>query len=218
MLFRSAILIQALFKHPKYTQDSFSEQTPPVWQTQLRYIGGVSIYVVPAFFVLVYSIMTPSFSFTRKNAESQPTFPLYAGEMLSQKFVSSFEQMNKFELEIGTEDRFVNSQFHVDIFDDQGQTLFSNTYKTSDFPNTQYKSFCLPNIPVTPGKMYEIQFTASGTSPEHHVNIYRTVDQIGTLNDYAVHNGTPQPYDLAIRIVGSNGFMNSINKLVPCVE
>ncbi len=210
------ILTHALFKHPKFSLTDLNVIQVPRWLTQLRYLGGVSVFVLPAFFVLIYSLLSPSFSFTRKNLNSETTIPLQAGESMSQKFVSSFEQMDKVELKIGTYGRHNISEFHIDILDDLGGILFSNSYRTKDFLDTQYNTFCVPNIPVTPGKTYEIRFSSSGTDPDNNVTIYRTIKEVDPVNDYAILNGEKQPYDLAIRVVGSNGFMKALAKKLPC--
>lgn len=210
------VITHALFKHPKFSLTDLNVIQVPRWLTQLRYLGGVSVFVLPAFFVLIYSLLSPSFSFTRKNLNSETTIPLQAGDSMSQKFVSSFEQMDKVELKIGTYGRHNISEFHIDILDDRDEILFSNSYRTKDFLDTQYNTFCVPNIPVTPGKTYEIRFSSSGTDPDNNVTIYRTSKEVDPVNDYAILNGEKQPYDLAIRVVGSNGFMKALAKKLPC--
>ncbi len=208
------ILIQAIFKHPKYSKNTYVDV--PIWLTQVRFIGGLSIFVVPAFLSLAFSLIGPRITFARQQIPLVPTRPLFAGDSLSQVFTSESETLDELQVRIGTYARVNHSRYQVEILNSLGENLFKQDYPASTLVDNAYQTICLPQIPLSPGSQYEIRFTSSDTSASDFVSLYQTVDNIEQVKDFAVYNGSPQPYDLDVRVYGSSSQWKYSKRLFPC--
>lgn len=217
-LFSGLVLVRMIANHPNFLTNDPNTIRFPNWLMQLRFNGGVGIFILPAFLSLALSLVAPKITFTRENAILEPTNPLSVGNVLSQVFTPEMTVLDQLKVKIRNNTPENESHLQVEILDNEGKLLYQNSYDAINFLDNEYKTFCLPHILVNPDSRYEIRFSASGTSETENISLYRTAEDVNSATDFAILNGVPQAFDLDIKIYESKSSQLFFQQFIPCRE
>jgi hypothetical protein len=176
--FSAILLINAVFKHPRYCIDRFSEKIDTLWGlVRARFIVGVSIFVIPAIICLVAAFTmppAPSVVFEPASDELIPIGPITSEMRVAQVItLLDVETLTSVEVMFGTFMR-VNTSSLILTIEDQNtsEILYQTNIGASGLRDNQFHRISLPRVPVQSGHQYAIVFTTNEQSEENAVAIW----------------------------------------------
>jgi hypothetical protein len=197
------LLINAIFKHPRFCLDDFSESIDKHWNlVRARFVIGVSIFVIPAFICLIGSQFLAVSSLTIGNSNLQ-VIPLKSKTSVLQVFIAKTSTITKITVQIGTYQRVNNSKLKLILSDlETGKELYSNIISVPDLiDNGTYKTN-IKNLNVEKGKKYLVTYKASNTTSSDYIALYATTIDPDSNDSYAIVDGTKQNYDCDMGVYG----------------
>lgn len=202
--FSSILLINAIFKHPKFCVEDFQESIDHFWgYVRARFVLGVSIFIVPAFACLILSNTMPIYVFNPDISEASVLGPITTERQVAQVFTASTDTLSEIDGYFATYSRTNDSKLKLTIQDMSNQkTLYSADVDVPDLQDNAYSEIKFSPINMTKGGQYKISFTASETNDNDYVTIYRTKENSDENTGYAIVDNSKQDYNLCIRIYG----------------
>lgn len=87
-MFSAIMAVSAFLRHPKYLEDDFSKSLDPNWGwVRVRFLVGVSFFVMPAFICFCINIRAPQY---KNEAAAEYSGEIYDGKVVSQRFASDY--------------------------------------------------------------------------------------------------------------------------------
>jgi hypothetical protein len=202
--FSGVLLVNALFKHPKFCVDDISEPVDRHWGwARFRFIGGIAIFLVPAVLCLVVAFGSPRVVFDAGRIPAGITGTLVPGRSVEQTFTAGGTSISSVQCIVGTYGRSNDSDLTMKIIDAKTQTaLTSVTVNAIDFDDNAYIHIRFDPVVTTVGDTYILAFSSENATEANALTIYYTNTNTTDANGYAVVDGIKQEYDLSVKVFG----------------
>lgn len=202
-LFTTLMIVVALFKHPKYCTGNVSSGVDSsIGWIRARFLGGVSIFLVPAIICFVVAAMPPYVSLNT-GASYQVEVPLIASRM-SQVFVADQAVVERIDFRTATYARKNEVQIEVNLVEYESNNLiYTTTLSAAEFEDNGWVRLETGKIPVQPGMAYRIDFNCYEGDGDNCISLYRTEDKGRTEGAFAIVREVPQDYNLCVRVFGA---------------
>lgn len=199
-LFTALMMAAAFFKHPKFCLSNVNSMGESfIGWMRGRFLGGLSIFLIPAAACFLVAAMPPFVSLNTGHAE-KATFGLI-NTQLSQVFVPEKHVVERLEFKVATYGRENDVQLEVNLVEYESNNLiYSTTVDCAGLKDNGWVSLDTGMIPVTPGMEYRIDFTCYGGSPDNCISLYQTEDRSSAENAFAIVRGEKQDYNLCVRV------------------
>ena len=203
-VFSALMLVQAIFKHPRYCANRPARSAPPTPELiRTRFVGGIAIFVLPAAASLILGLISPSPFFSTVDRGLSTVGPLTAGQEVQQAFVAKTAVISKLKFLPGLYAGKDAAQLRVQLVDPvANKTLWETETNGRGLVDHQLYTLRPPLVRVRLGQQYLIVFHAENVDDEHQLTIYRTEESDPAASQYAIINGQRQLYDLALNIYG----------------
>lgn len=200
-IFSAAILVQAVFKHPRYCVEDFSEPIEKYWPlVRLRFVVGMMLFIIPAFICFAVALTGPVKTFTAMSPTSV-IGAVVSDHSYAQTFVAKTDTIEQVNVMIGTYTRQNHSKLTLQVMDGD-KMLSSKEINVPKLVDNGIEKIKFAPVAVQKGKEYRLEFKATDTKENDCVTIYRTADASAAPVGDALIDGTVCPFDLCVEIFG----------------
>ena len=190
------MLVYAVFKHPKYCAQNPAQEVNCMGWMRTRFIGGVAIFVVPAFVCLMAYFTAPYAGYKVENVYSQVQL-CELGDEVSQTFCATGNSIDKIRFVAGVNDRVNKGYVKLTVKDSDDKILYEQDWETSGWLEDRIITANLNGVPTTPGEYYTAVFEVTQANGDYAVSIYRSEDNVtGDKKEIAEADGKKQSYQL----------------------
>lgn len=190
------MLVYAVFKHPKYCAQNPAQEVNCMGWMRTRFIGGVAIFVVPAFVCLMAYFKAPYAGYKVENVYSQVQL-CELGDEVSQTFCATGNSIDKIRFVAGVNDRVNKGYVKLTVKDSDDKILYEQDWETSGWLEDRIITANLNGVPTTPGEYYTAVFEVTQANGDYAVSIYRSEDNVtGDKKEIAEADGKKQSYQL----------------------
>lgn len=200
----AAFLANAVFKHPKFMLEDFSQSVKKHWNlVRVRFVLGIAIFVVPALisFFAMFILPNPFLLIPY-----EPSYEISAGQMVkgyqvSQDFVSEKDNIEKIEVYLKVLGNSIDSHMDVAITDvATGEEILRHTIYTSATFDNSYVQFEIPKTPLVIGNQYRITFESPDANEFNSITLFGSTNEPVTPERFASVNGVPRDYNLCVTL------------------
>jgi len=204
--FSGLLLVNAIFKHPKFSSDDFKDNIDKHWNLiRARFIIGVSIFVIPAYICLFVALNSPFLLINNGSQLSGITKPMLNDCTFEQYFVATMPTTDRIQLVAGTYGHKTNFDMNICIEDVQNNKIvMQESLSCSKIVDNIPSTIKLQETKLEVGKQYKFSLTAENANSENCVSIYHTAEGTATDSMYAVIDGEKQNYNLCLNIYGKD--------------
>jgi hypothetical protein len=204
-LLSSVVLINAVFKHPRYCRaDAAGGPEPSRGLIRTRFIAGVAVFVIPAAASLILALNARPPFFVPDTTGLSPIGPVTDGRDVRQTFIAKAATITRIEFLVGTYGRINTSQITLSVESpDATSVVYKTTVDARNFADGKYWVVGVPDVHVTIVGRYILVFAASNAPAENAITLYRTSQGDVQHSHYAIIDGQRQAYDLAVKIFGN---------------
>ena len=208
-MFSGFLLVSVIFRHPKFCAEKISEPIEKFWGwSRLRFVGGLAIFLVPAFTCFVVALQAPIVPASDVLFESETNIAgdvgvLTADRTVGEVFCATAGSIDGVEIYVNLYDRTNMSQMTCEIIEvgtDEVQATID--IQVSELQNNTYNMVTFDPVTTIYGKLYEIRFTSVNAVEGNGISIYHTATASSDESHYATVDGFRTDYDLLIRIHG----------------
>lgn len=202
--FTFLLMVSAVFKHPRFCLDDFRKSADHCMAfIRVRFIGGLSVFLVPAMICFILALTPPYMTFKVTDAYEH----IYGmiDRQISQIFVPKKGVVRQIEFMLGTFGRSNDVTLYVSVVDaDTNETAFITEIETKGYTENVWITVDTGNLMLQPEKAYRIDFTCYEGDADNCVTLFRSQDLKSQKNGYAMEGGVPLPYNLCLKIIESN--------------
>ncbi len=201
-IFAALMTVAAVFQYPPLAQGNLSQEiTKGMRALHIRFLSGLSIFVVPAIICYLVAALPPYLSLDISNG--RPEVPM-VGDTVTQVFTASDDDIVRVEFYQGTYARINTVPLYVMLSEmETGREIASIVYDTSKFKNNSWVSFPVKEGQLKAGIQYRIDFVCPEGTILNTVCLFRTEAQVDETT-YYMESGTAQNYNLCIRLYRKN--------------
>lgn len=197
------MLVYALFKHEKYCAQELSAPVNCMGWIRARFIGGVAVFVVPAFMCLAAFLSSPDPGFKVSSTEAA-TVLNELGDSVSQTFCSTGTSLDKLQYVVGVNGRVNDGYIKLTITDSDDNVLYEEDWETSGWVDAEVISAELGGIPSEVGEYYTATLEVTQADADYSIAIFRAEDNVtGDLREIAMDDGKKEKYQYSIIVYQS---------------
>lgn len=199
--FSGLLLISTIFRHPKYLENDFSISIDKqIRWIRARFLGGVAIFLIPAFICLASVWNLPNPLYSSGNATGV-VGEIFGSNQISQVFTATSDSCSKVSFMVGTYARTNTSQLNVSITDvETGTVAGKASVNSSVLDDNKFNTINFTDVSLVVGQKYMLTFSAPDATSGNAVTIYYDISN-PTTETYAVLNGKKQNYNLCVTIL-----------------
>lgn len=199
------MLVYALFKHPKYCRsDMRTGADDCMGWIRARLIGGVAVFVVPAFICMAAYFTAPYATFQTDNIHGFVT-ELQEAREISQVFCSEGTTVDKIQYQIAINGQNNAEDLRISLRDyETGEILYTEVDNTSGWRELEIKNVKTGGISVEKGRYYEVVFQLENPSPSNTLNLLYSYDGQENKQEYACVDGKKRGYNIRMNIYQGN--------------
>jgi len=193
------LLVNVIFKHPKFCAEKLTDKINLLWNLiRMRFIIGVSIFIIPAAICLVALLILPYPFFALPLHDLTPTGPISSDNKVVQVITLEEEKtLSGIEIMFGTYARINSSFLNLSVEDYYtGYVYYSTSINARNIRDTQFNRIMLPDIPLEAGREYALVFSSNETDVHNTVTIWAGTYG-GTLNNTHVEINGKKIYDIS---------------------
>ena len=204
-LMSAILLVNAIFKHPKYWVSDLTVSIDHLWGlVRARFLVGVGIFLIPAIFVLLTALYGPMLS---PIGEINDTIgPMMMERTVSETFTAQRASLKEIQIQFGVDPAAIeDSKTIVEIVDMETFTqIFETTIDNKTIKDEKKYKVDTGSLTLTPEKEYAINIIPIAAEGKDAVTIYHTTDKDFESEGRRRVNvdDTYQLYDLAIWLYG----------------
>ena len=200
------LLVSAIFKHPKYSLDDFSEpidRSKWGW-TRFQFWGGMGFFLLPCAACFVVALHSPFLQCNTGVTATDNVGMITQDNCVSQVFTAQGEEVTEIKVYVGTCARVNLSDITLSIIDaSTNEVIEEMSVKVDLFTDNAMNTIDIEDVQTTVGAQYILQFSSLSTNQDDAITIYRTADDTANPACYAINNGVNESYNLCIAIYGS---------------
>lgn len=202
--FSALMLIQAVFKHPRFCAEQPNRTplpSPALMRT--RFLGGIAIFVVPAFLSLFTGLAARPAFFSTVDGEYAAIGPIGASAQLQQPFVARRSFLTRLDFMPAAIPGHALADVTIQLEDPEtGKILFTKDVAGTDMRDADLYIVRLPFTYLRIGHEYVIRFKPGSVDPGRQLTFYRTALSPPDPQQAAVVDGQRQPFALVVRLFG----------------
>lgn len=202
--FTFLLLVSAVFKHPKFCVKEFSQKVDDCmgW-IRARFLGGLAIFLVPAFLCFVTALTPPFMTF--KTEKPYEHISGMINRKVSQVFLPQKGVVEKIEFMLGTFRRSNDVTLNIDVVDKETERLvYHEELNMKEYDRDTWITLETGGLCLSPKKEYRIDFSCYDATGDNCITLFRTQDRKNQKNGYVMEGGEILPYNLCIRIIETN--------------
>lgn len=203
--FTGILLILTVYKHPRYLLNHFSEDlSHAAALIRVRLIGGVAVFMVPAFLLLGVLLARPDI-LDRSGSMAAPLDQLNPGQVYQQHLTyGADDTVSAVSVAVGTYGlRGQSGRLTVELYDAATDTLLAEgSVSLRAVQDNRDALIRFAPTKLTAGAEYDLLFQTVDDDGETSLTIYRTAEASATESRYAVIDGDPQDYNLCYALYG----------------
>jgi len=198
------LLVNAIFKHPKFCSEIVSEPVDQHWGwTRFRFLGGISIFLVPAFICFFIALKSPYLIYDTGSSAAGVTGVIVPEKAVAQVYTAKSKSISCIQVDVGTYARKNDTSITLNIIDAESKkTLSSTEIDTSKFVDNSYNLIKFDPVTTEVGKNYIFEFSSDNAVESDGITIYYSNTDSSDGNGYALVSGVKQTYDLCIKVFG----------------
>lgn len=206
-IFVAAFLVYVVFMYPSRLENGKNISIGQhVGLCRLRYIGGISLFLVPCAICVIINFTQPIEVYSSGNQWEGVLQDMEENSMYEQIFSMDAKQITGIAVAFGTYGDSTNSTLQCSIVDkENNKELGQMTINTEDLIDNTYVNFDFKQpVNITSSKEYSVIISAKNIKEGDRLGIYRTVDNYenSDYNSYAIIDGEVQSYDIAVKVYG----------------
>lgn len=190
------MLVYALFKHPRYCAEQPSCEVSCMGWLRTRFLGGVAVFVVPAFICFAAYFTAPHAGYQVEDTSGQAVMT-QLGDTVSQTFCSQGSSIDKIRFVVGVNDRVNTGYVKLTLKDSSDQILYEEDWEVSGWLEDRIVTASLNGVPVQEGAYYTAVFEVTQAVGDFAVSIYHSDGSVtGDKKEIAEADGKKQDYQL----------------------
>ncbi|MBQ9765460.1 MAG: DUF2029 domain-containing protein [Lachnospiraceae bacterium] len=199
------LLVMAVFKHPSFGLGNFKSclQKGTMGIIRTRFIGGLAIFLIPAFLYLLAVVFPPYVTFCAD--EKYTDISGMIDREVTQVFIAKRGELERIEFVVGTYERENDVTLNVTVRDaTTREVVFAKDIEMLDCEDGAWLSVDTENAKLVVGNTYRIDISCYDADDENCVTLYRTEDIGEYDHGYAIIGGDRMDYHLCVKIVENN--------------
>ena len=199
-LLTAVMLVYALFKHPKYLSSSPSAEVKCAGWLRTRLIGGLAVFVLPAFACLYVALRSPDPAYQVKEAAGVAVLR-ELGDSVSQTFRSRGTSLDKLQFIAAVNGQENQGYIKLTLKDADGKILYEEDWPTADFVEQEVVTARLGSIPAVDGAYYTAVFEATQALGDFKAGIWCSSGHVtDDANETAVMDGQTMDFQLDMTV------------------
>ncbi|MBQ6550966.1 MAG: EpsG family protein [Lachnospiraceae bacterium] len=154
-LLTAMIAVFAVFKHPKFMREDFSEDIGPLGWIRARYILGLLFFIIPSLIVVKDNIWGPERTYEEDRRMIWVEF--HDDSTISQNFVSHGSGIVRLKFPVSVGENPDKPKLYITISDEYGNDLWSDYVSTGRYGEGLFVTLT-PKVSLTYGKTYTVSF------------------------------------------------------------
>lgn len=193
-LLTAMIAVYAVFKHPKFMAETFTEGEEPIGWIRARSILGLLFFILPSLLVVKDNIGGPVRTYEEDRRMIWVDF--HDDRTVSQPFVSEGTGIVKLKFPVSVGENPDKPRLYVSLTDEAGSTLWTDYISTGKYGEGLF-AVLKPDVSLEPGKTYSVNFTVPDASEDTTFCLLACPEE---NYENAVSGGETLPYHLNMNL------------------